>query len=88
MGIELLAPCRARIRKQDIHMVRRLAHFLNQVFDALEFSAVGGHRDRFRARLEVRESIEGFDGFVAGGRFAGCDVDFGGAGLEESGGLC
>jgi hypothetical protein len=69
-------------------MVRRLAHFLNQVFDALELGAVSGYGDRFRARLEVRECVEGSDGFVAGGRFAGCDVDFGGAGLEESAGFC
>lgn len=88
MGIELLAPRRACIRKQDIYMVRRLAHFLNQVFDALEFGAVSGYGNRFRARLEVGERVEGFDGFVAGGRFARCDVDLGGAGLEESGGFC
>lgn len=51
MRIELLAPRRARIRKKDIHMVRRLAHFFDQVLDALELGAVGRHGDRFCAGL-------------------------------------
>jgi hypothetical protein len=88
MRIELLPPRRARIRKQDVHMVRRPAHFFDQVLDALELGAVGRHGDCSRAWLQVWERIECFAGGVAGGGFAAGDVDFGCAGLEESRGFC
>jgi hypothetical protein len=88
MRVELLPPRRARICKQDIDMIRRLAHFFDQVLHALELGAVGRHGDRLCPRLQVGQGVEGGHGGVAGGRFPGGDVDFGGAGLEESGGCC
>ena len=69
-------------------MIRRLAHFFDQVLDALELGAVSRHGDRFGALLQVGEGVEGSTGSVVGGGFAGRDVDFGGAGLEESEGSC
>lgn len=43
MRIELLSPSSARVREQDIDMVRRLSHLSHQVFHALELRAVGGY---------------------------------------------
>jgi uncharacterized membrane protein YgcG len=88
MRIELLTPRCAGICKQNIHVVRRLAHFFDEVLHTFELRAVGRHGDCFCARLQVRQGAEGGDGGLAGGGFAGGDVDFGGAGLEESAGGC
>jgi hypothetical protein len=88
MGIKLLTPRRSRIREQDINMISRLADFGNQMLDAREFCAVGWNGNGFRAGLEIGKGVEGCHGFVAGVSFAGGDVDFGCACLEESGSFC
>lgn len=87
MRVELLSPRSTGIRKQDIHMVGRLAHFVDEMLDALELGGVGRDRDGPCAWLEVGEGVERGDGFGAGVGLAGGDVDFGGAGLEETGGM-
>ena len=84
MCIELLSPCSARVREQDIDMIRRLCYLTHEMLDAFELGAVGGYGYGFCARCEVGEGIKGFHGGFAGIGFAGCDVDFRGAGLEES----
>ena len=86
MRVELLAPRRARIRKQDVDVVRALAYLRHQLLDLGELGAVGGDGDGFCSRAFVRQGVEGGASFVAGRGFAGCYVDFGTAGLEEPGG--
>ena len=49
-----------------------------------DLGAIRGDGDGVRAGPEVGEGIERLDGRVAGRAFARCDVDFGGAGLEEA----
>jgi hypothetical protein len=85
MRVKLLPPRRTRIGEQDIHMVRRLAHFRHQTLDIRDLGAVGGNRDGNSARNFRWESVQGFAGGFACRRFTGCDVDFGTAGLEETG---
>lgn len=84
MRLELLAPGRARIRKQNVHVVRRLLHLSDQPVQLVHARVVRGDGDGFCAGLLVGEGVEGIDGFVAGGGFAGGDVDLGAACLEES----
>ena len=43
MRIELLAPRSPRVRKQYIHMIRRLFHFLHQSLHVSYLRAVGRH---------------------------------------------
>lgn len=85
MRVELLPPRSARVGEQDIHMIRRLAHFSHQMLDVLDLGAVGGNRDGNGAGKFRWESVQGFAGGFACRGFAGCDVDFGTAGLEETG---
>lgn len=65
-------------------MIGRLHDFLHQPLDAFDFAAVDWDGDGFCAWGEVGERIEGCYGGVAGCCFAGRDVHFGGAGLEEA----
>lgn len=83
MRIKRLSPRRTRIREQDIHMVRCLPDLLNQVFHALDLGAVGRDGNGFRAGGQVGQGVEGLHGGVAGGGFAGCNVDLRSACLEE-----
>jgi len=54
------------------------------VGDAGFFGGVGGDGDGDGVGGFVGERVEGCDCFFAGFGFAGCDEDFGGAGLEEA----
>jgi len=53
MCVEPLTPRRAGIRKQNIHVVCRLAHLFDEVLHTFKLRAVGRHGDRFGARLQV-----------------------------------
>ena len=68
-------------------MIRRLRYLLDQSLDIADLRAIGGDGDRLGAGTLVGERIEGSAGGVAGCGFAGGDVDFGAAGLEEAGDL-
>lgn len=83
MRIESLPPRSPCIRKQYIHMLRRLGDLLHQLLDLLEPGYVSGHGDRPRPGPEVGQAVERGDGGCAGRGFARGDVDFGRAGLEE-----
>jgi len=74
--LEFLAPCRARIRKQNIHMIRRLFHLSNESIQFVHARTIGGDGDGLRAGALVRERIEHGDGFFAGAGFSRCDVHF------------
>lgn len=82
--LELLAPRRARIRKQDIHMIGRFLHLCDESVQFVHARVIGGDGDGFRVGALVREGVEGGDGFFASVGFSGGYVDFGAAGLEEA----
>lgn len=65
-------------------MLRTPSHFLYQLLDLGHTRAVGRDGDGARIGVFVGEGVECGAGGRAGGRFAGCDVDFGTAGLEEA----
>lgn len=83
--LELLPPRGPRVREQNVHMVRGLAHFRHQMLDIGDLGAVCGNRDSNGAGTFGWESVQSFTGGFACGGFPGCDVDFGTAGLEEAG---
>lgn len=76
MRIELLPPRSPRIRKQNIHMIRRLLHLLNESVQFRNLRVIGRNGDGLRAGSLVGQGIEGRDGFIAGLGFARGDVDF------------
>ena len=82
--LELLAPGRARVGEQDVHVVRRLLDLGDETVELIHARVVRGHGDGLRVGAFGGEGVEGFHGFFAGGGFAGGDVDFGAAGLEEA----
>lgn len=84
MRVELLPPRRARVGEQDVDVVRRPAHLGHEPVQLVHARVVRGHGDGDRPRTLVGEGVEGRDGLVAGLGFAGGDVDFGAAGLEEA----
>ena len=84
MRLEFLAPCCARIRKEDIHMIRRLFHLSNESVQFIHARTIGGDGNGLRAGALVRERVERGDGFFAGTGFSGSDVDLGAASLEET----
>ncbi len=86
MRIELLAPRGARVREQDIHVLRALPHLGHQLLDLGELGAVRGDGDGGGAGPFGGQGVEGGAGFVAYGGLAAGYVDFGTAGLEEAGG--
>ena len=65
-------------------MIRCLLHLCYQSLHALDCGAVSGDGNCARGGGLVRQGVEGFDSGGAGGCFAGGDVDFGAAGLEEA----
>lgn len=65
-------------------MVGGLAHFMHEPVQLVHARDIGGDGDGARRGLFVGEGVEGVDGFIAGGGFAGGDVDLGAAGLEET----
>jgi hypothetical protein len=65
-------------------MICCLGYFTHEMLHAFDRGTVSGDRDSFRAWREVRKRIEGSDGCLTGSRFARCNVDLGGAGLEEA----
>ncbi|CRK27523.1 hypothetical protein BN1708_004413 [Verticillium longisporum] len=87
VAVERLAPRRARVGEQQVHVRRVLLDRRQQRRDALGGGNVGGRRDGDGAGREVRERVELFAGRVAGCRFAGRDEDLGGAGLQDAGGF-
>lgn len=82
--VELLAPGGAGVGEQDVDMVGSLAHFVDEPVQLVHARDIGGDGDGARRGALVGEGVEGVDGLVAGGGFAGGDVDFGAAGLEEA----
>lgn len=84
MRIEPLPPGRSRIREQYIHMIRRLFDLLHQPLDFSDLRTVCRDGDGLCAWALVGKGVEGGAGLIAGGGFAGGDVDFGAAGLEEA----
>ncbi len=68
MRVELFSPRSARIRQENIHMIRRPAHFRNQSLDFCDLGAVGGDRYGHSAGSFVWERIQG----LAGGFTCGC----------------
>lgn len=68
-------------------MVRGLAYFRHQTLDIGDLGAICGNRDGNGIRPFGWKSIESLTGGFACRGFAGCDVDFGTAGLEETGKL-
>ena len=81
--IEFLPPRRSCVGKQYIYMVGRLGHFPHESLDVSDLGAVGGDGDGAGAWADVGEGVESGAGGVAGGGFAGGDVDFGAACLHE-----
>lgn len=82
--LEFLSPCRARIRKQNIHMICSLVHLSNESIQFVHARTIGGDGDGLRAGALVRERVERGDGFFTGTGFSRCDVDFGAASLEKT----
>lgn len=68
-----------------MYMVRGLAYFRHQTLDIGDLGAVGGNRDGDGVRPFGWKSIESLTGGFACRGLAGCDVDFGTAGLEKTG---
>jgi hypothetical protein len=64
--IEIRAPRRARICKQDIYMVGVFVDFLHESLDVGDLAAVGGNGVGPRVGGFVGEHVEGCDGFVTG----------------------
>ena len=87
MCVKLLSPRHPRIRKQNIHVVSRLRDSLHESLDIRDFGTVRRHGNGAGAWTFVGKGIERRTGGVAGGGFAGGDVDFGATGLHETGGL-
>lgn len=85
MGVELLAPRRARICKQDIYMIRRLRDFLHEPFDVRDLGTIRGDGNGVGTGALVGQGVEGGAGGVAGGGFAGGYVHFGAACLHKAG---
>ena len=85
VGLEGLPPRRARVREQDVHVVGRLGDLRRQPLDLGHLGRVGGDGDGHGTRPLVRQGVEGVDRFLAGFGLARGYVDFGAAGLEETG---
>lgn len=83
---KLTAPARARICKQNVHMIRMFRNFSNQPLDLRDFGAISGNAVCARIGVFIGKRVECCDGGFAGGGFAGGYEDFGTAGLEETGG--
>ena len=66
-------------------MICCLRHFSDEALDLRDFGGVGGNGYGAGIGALVWESVEGGAGGVAGGDFAGRDVDFGAPGLKETG---
>lgn len=79
--VELLAPRRTRIGKQDVDMVRCLRNFRNQSVQLFHTGAIRRHRDGLGTGPFAREGIQGCNGFITGLLLARSDVDLGAAGL-------
>ena len=81
MFIKSRSPSCSSIREQDVYMVGLLLNFFDQSFHFAGLGEIGGYRVCF---ARARECVERLDRFFAGFGFAGCDEDFGAAGLEET----
>lgn len=84
MCLERRAPRRARVGKEYVYVIRGFCYFRCEPLDLGDLGEVGRDRDSFGARTEVRESIKGVDGFVAGCGFAGGYIDSAAAGLQKT----
>ena len=85
MRVEGLAPGRAGVGEQDVDVPGRLADLGDEPLDLGGLGGVGGDGDGLGAGALVGEGVEGGASGGAGVGFAGGDVDFRAAGLEESG---
>ena len=86
MRLKRLAPRRARIRQQDIDMVRLRADLAHQSLNLRRLGRVRGHRVGLAGLAEAAgERVERVAGFAAGVGFAGGDEDLGASCLEEAG---
>ena len=85
MGVELLTPSRAGVREEDIDMIGCLRHFSDEALNFGDFCGIGGDGYGAGIGVLVWQSVEGGAGGVAGGGFAGGDVDFGAPDLKETG---
>ena len=82
--VELLAPRRARVRQQDVHMVCRLGDLGDQPLDLRGLGRVRGDGDGLGAGALVRQRVKRGARGRAGVGLARRDVYLGAAGLEES----
>jgi hypothetical protein len=78
-------PTRARIRKQNIHVIRVRRHLADQPLNLSHLRTVRGHAVCARARREVRQRVERRGRRGAGGGFARRDEDFGTPRLQQPG---
>ena len=86
MLVKRRPPRRARIRQQNVHVVRMFLHLFHQADDFFWLRDVGRDGDGLAGEAVLfAQAVEGVAGFGAGFGFAGGDEDFGAAGLEEAG---
>ena len=85
MGIELLTPGRPGVGEEYVDMICCLRDFSDEALDLRNFGGVGRNGYGAGIWMLVWESVEGGAGGVAGGGFAGGDVDFGAPGLKKTG---
>lgn len=85
--LERSPPCSSGIGEEDVDVVGCLRDLGGEAFDLGDLRRVGGDGDGAGAGAFPGQGVQFADGLVAGAGFAGGDVDFGAAGLEEAGWL-
>jgi hypothetical protein len=84
MGVKWGAPGGTGVGEEDVDVVGGLGDLADEVLDAGELGTIGWDAVGSGSWLETWEGVQGRDGLFAGLGLAGCDVDFGAAGLEEA----
>lgn len=57
MRVELLAPCCAGVREEDVDVVGGFGDFLGEPLELADLGVISGDRDRFCAGPFVRERV-------------------------------